>query len=237
MAPTPDEPTAFMERFNFRIATVFNMTEISCPIMSGWELGPKGSAGRLRTGYEVRIVDEHDKEVPRGSLGEIIVRSDEPWVLMAGYWRNPEATANAWRNGWFHTGDAGMHDKDENFYFVDRMKDAIRHRGENISSMELESVINDAPHVLESAAIGVPSEFGEEDIKVYVVPNSDVFSPLMLMEYLTTRIPRFMVPRYVVTVSSLPKTPTEKVRKQELRNLADSDQVWDSKAEGFVIPR
>ncbi|MCH1513465.1 MAG: AMP-binding protein [Acidimicrobiales bacterium] len=237
MAPTPDEPTAFMERFNFRIATVFNMTEISCPIMSGWELGPKGSAGRLRTGYEVRIVDEHDREVPRGSLGEIIVRSDEPWVLMAGYWRNPEATANAWRNGWFHTGDAGMHDKDENFYFVDRMKDAIRHRGENISSMELESVINDAPHVLESAAIGVPSEFGEEDIKVYVVPNSDVFSPLMLMEYLTTRIPRFMVPRYVVTVSSLPKTPTEKVRKQELRNLADNDQVWDSKAEGFVIPR
>lgn len=231
MAPTPDEPPAFMERFNFRIATVFNMTEISCPIMSGWDLGPKGSAGRLRNGYEVRIVDEADMEVPIGTLGEIIVRSDEPWVLNAGYWCNPEATSDAWRNGWFHTGDAGMRDEAGNFYFIDRIKDAIRRRGENISSMELESIINEAPNVLESAAIGVPSELGEEDIKIFVVPNSESFSPQALLQYLESRLPRFMMPRYVVTVDSLPKTPTEKVKKKELRDLNDVTQIWDSMEE------
>lgn len=237
MAPTPDDPDAFMTRFGFRIATVFNMTEISCPIMSGWDLGPKGSAGRLRTGYEVRIVDEHDREVGPGELGEIIVRSDEPWMLMAGYWRNPEATASAWRNYWFHTGDAGRYDEDGHFYFVDRIKDAIRHRGENVSSMELEAVINDYPDIVEAAAVGVPSEYGEEDIKVFVVPAGDDFDPVIMMEYLSTRLPRFMMPRYVVAVSDLPKTPTEKVRKHELRARTDADGVWDREAEGFTIRR
>ena len=236
MAPLPDDPDAFMQRFNFTIATVFNMTEISCPIMSGWHLGPKGSAGRLREGYQVRIVDEDDYEVPANTLGEITVRAEEPWLLMTGYWRNPEATAEAWRNYWFHTGDAGMYDEDGYFYFLDRMKDAIRHRGENISSMELEAVVNDAPTVVESAAIGVPSELGEEDIKLFVVPSSDGFDPLALMEYLQPRLPRFMMPRYIVAVDELPKTPTEKVRKHELRANRDDD-VWDREDAGFMTRR
>jgi len=236
MAPTPDDPQAFMDRFGFRISTVFNMTEISCPVMSGWELGPKGSAGRLRPGYQVRIVDEQDRLVGPGELGEIVVRSDEPWVLMAGYWRNPEATVVAWRNYWFHTGDAGRYDEDGNYYFVDRIKDAIRVRGENVSSMELEAVINDYPHVVEAAAVGVPSEYGEEDIKVYVVAADYGFEPVELMNFLLPRLPRFMMPRYIVTVDDLPKTPTEKVRKHLLRERED-EEVWDRVAAGFEIPR
>ncbi|MGK0476998.1 MAG: AMP-binding protein [Acidimicrobiales bacterium] len=236
MAPTPDEPDAFMDRFGFRISTVFNMTEISCPVMSGWDLGPKGSAGQLRPGYDVRIVDDRDYEVPRGTLGEIIVRSDEPWMLMAGYWQNPAATAEAWRNHWFHTGDAGMQDDNGYYYFVDRIKDAIRHRGENVSSMELEGIINDCPDVVESAAVGVPSEFGEEDIKVYVVPNRDPFEPEQLLEYLRSRVPRFMLPRYLVAVAGLPKTPTEKVRKHELRARTE-DSVWDREVDGSSAGR
>lgn len=237
MAPTPDDPEAFIARFGFRICTIFNMTEISCPIMSLWDLGPKGSAGRLRPGYHVRIVDEHDNEVPPGVLGEIAVRADEPWVLMAGYWQNPEATVEAWRNYWFHTGDAGMYDEDGYFYFVDRIKDAIRRRGENVSSMELEAVINDCPDVLESAAVGVSSEYGEEDIKVYVVPAGDSFDPVQVMEYLLPRLPRFMMPRFIVTVDELPKTPTEKIRKHLLRERNDAEDLWDREAVGFVVPR
>ena len=230
MAPTPDDPDAFMDRFGFRICTVFNMTEISCPVMSRWDLGPKGSAGQLRSGYEVRIADEQDRSVAPNTLGEILVRADEPWVLMAGYWKNPEATVDAWRNNWFHTGDAGMYDEDGYFYFVDRMKDAIRYRGENVSSMELEAVINDSPDVVEAAAVGVPSEHGEEDIMAYVVPASDSFDPAALIEFLEPRLPRFMMPRYISAVAELPKTPTEKVRKGELRDRGVPSDAWDRMA-------
>ena len=230
MAPTPDDPDAFIDRYGFRICTVFNMTEISCPIMSRWDLGPKASAGKLRPGYEVRIADEHDRALPPNTLGEILVRADEPWVLMAGYWKNPEATVAAWRNNWFHTGDAGMYDEDGYFYFVDRMKDAIRHRGENVSSMELEAVINESPDVAEAAAVGVPSEYGEEDIMAYVVPASNSFDPGELIVFLEPRLPRFMMPRYISAVAELPKTPTEKVRKGELRDRGVPDGVWDRTA-------
>ncbi|MGI9621925.1 MAG: AMP-binding protein [Acidimicrobiales bacterium] len=227
MAPTPEDPDAFTRRFGFRICSVFNMTEISCPVMSGWELGPKGSAGRLRPGYEVRIVDTFDNALGPGELGEITVRAEDPWVLMAGYWRNAEATVDAWRNQWFHTGDAGTYDEDGYFYFVDRFKDAIRRRGENISSMELEAVANDCPAIVESAAVGVPSEYGEEEIMLYVVPAAADFEPSELIDFLEPRLPGFMVPRFIASLDELPKTPTEKVRKQVLRDSAGSRAAWD----------
>ena len=228
IAPMPANPREFADRFGFRICTIFNMTEISCPIITGWDDFPNGSVGRLRAGYEVRIVDEHDLEVPVGTIGEIIVRSDIPWVLNIGYWRMPEKTAEAWRNGWFHTGDAGSVDEDGFFYFVDRLKDAIRHRGENISSMELEAEIGDCPGVRECAVIGVPSELGEEDIVVYVVAESADFDPATLHEFCRERLPSFMVPRYVVVVGELPKTPTEKIRKPVLRDAWPPTTPWDA---------
>lgn len=238
MAPMPDEPQAFIDRYGWRICTTFNMTEISGPIASGWTLGPKGSAGRVRDGYQVRIVDEFDEEVPPDVLGEIVVRSDEPWVLMAGYWKNAEATVRAWRNYWFHTGDAGRYDADGWFYYVDRLKDAIRVSGENVSSMEVEAVVLESPDVVEAAAVGVPSERGEEDIRLYVVPaRAGDFDAVRLMDFLKPRLPRFMMPRYVVAVTEMPKTPTEKIRKHILRDRTVEPDAWDRVAQGYEIPR
>jgi carnitine-CoA ligase len=230
IAPMPADPKEFAARFGIRISTVFNMTEISCPVMTGWDDFKVGSVGRLRPGYQVRIVDEHDLEVPAGVIGEIIVRSDLPWLLNVGYWRMPDKTAEAWINGWFHTGDAGYVDEDGNFYFVDRKKDAIRSRGENISSMELEAEIGECPGVLECAVVGVPSTLGEEDIVVYVVPETDDFDPATVHAFCQQRLPRFMVPRFVVLIGELPKTPTEKIRKPVLREAWSPSSAWDAQA-------
>lgn len=230
IAPMPADPKEFAARFGIRISTVFNMTEISCPVMTGWDDFKVGSVGRLREGYQVRIVDEHDLEMPAGKIGEIIVRSDRPWLLNVGYWRMPEKTAEAWVNGWFHTGDAGYVDEDGNFYFVDRKKDAIRSRGENISSMELEAEIGECPGVRECAVVGVPSALGEEDIVVYVVADSDAFDPASVYTFCQQRLPKFMVPRYVVLIDALPKTPTEKIRKPVLREAWPETSAWDAQA-------
>ena len=117
------------------------MTEVSTPIRSGKNPAPLGTCGRPRPGVEARVVDENDCEVAPGEVGELIVRTDRPWAMNHGYYKNPEATARAWRNGWFHTGDAFRVGEDGQYFFVDRMKDAIRRRGENISSFEVETEI------------------------------------------------------------------------------------------------
>ncbi len=230
MAPMPENARELAERFGLRLSTVFNMTEISCPVMTGWGPTRPGSVGRLRPGYEVRIVDAHDRELPDGELGEITVRSSIPWVLNVGYWGMPDKTAEAWRNGWFHTGDAGYRDEDGYFYFVDRIKDAIRRGGENISSMELEAEIADHPAVRECAAIGVPSELGEEDVLVYLVPEADGCDPADVHRFCQERLPKFMVPRYLTILDQLPKTPTEKIRKGVLKDAWREREIWDAQA-------
>ncbi len=235
MAPLPADTDAFKKRFDIRIATVFNMTEISSPIMARFDLYGR-SCGRLREGYQVRIVDDFDEEVPVGEAGEIIVRADNPWVLNVGYYNMPEKTVEAWRNGWFHTGDFGKVDEDGNYYYLDRKKDALRRRGENISSMELEAVISDCPGVVECAVIGVPSELGEDEVKACIVA-SDGFHPEQLISYLVPLVPRFMVPRYVEMMEALPRTPTEKVRKDALRQIGVNAATWDRENEGMVLPR
>ncbi len=228
MAPMLPNVEEFKERFGVRVRTVFNMTEVSSPIQSSWDLVNERSCGRVRPGYEARVVDEHDLEVPPGELGELIVRAEKPWVLMVGYWAMPEATAKAWRNGWLHTGDGFTRDADGNFYFVDRQKDAIRRRGENISSFEVEREVNAHPAVMESAAIAVPDDIGGDEIKVVVVPRPGAsLDPAELIEFVAERAPRFMVPRYVEVVDELPKTPTSKVRKAVLREGGINDRTWD----------
>ena len=122
------------------------------------------------------MVDDNDCEVAPGQTGELIVRSDRPWAMNHGYYKNPEATANAWRNGWFHTGDGFRYDEDGNFFFVDRIKDAIRRRGENISSFEVENEVVAHPDIAEAAAIPVPSELGEDDVMIVVAPVDGVIS-------------------------------------------------------------
>lgn len=227
-APLPANAAELAVRFGIRFRTIFNMTEVSCPIVSGWTLPPQGSCGRVRPGAEVRIVDASDEEVPVGATGELVVRSDQPWELMAGYLNRPDATVAAWRNLWFHTGDAFRCDAEGNYYFLDRLKYTIRKGGENISSVELENEVCAYPPVLECAAIGVPSPLGEEEVKVFVVirPNY-AFDPAELIAFMETRVPRFMLPRYVMRLDNLPKTNTHRAKKEELRNLHDPNEVWD----------
>ena len=229
IAPMPANAPEFAARFGVRISTVFNMPEISSPIHTGWAPAPAGSVGRQRDGYQVRIVDDHDREAPTGTGGEIVVRADLPWVLGVGYWRMPDKTAEAWRGGWFHTGDAGVVDEQGNVYFVDRKKDAIRCRGENISSLELEAEIGECPGVREVAVIGVPADLGEEDVVAFVVPDGDL-DLADVSGFCSGRLPAFMVPRQVLLLDALPKTPTEKVRKPVLRELWESFAGDDARA-------
>lgn len=219
---------AFARRFGLRVCTVYNMSEISCPIGTGFALAGL-SCGRLRPGWQARIVDELDRDVPPGGMGELILRSDEPWTISAGYLNNPEATVKAWRNLWFHTGDAFTCDAQGNDTFVDRLKDAIRRRGENISSMELEAEVAAHPAVAECAAVAVASEWGEDDVKVFVVPAPGTeLDPAGLVEFLRPRVPAFMLPRYVEVCGELPRTQTGKVRKVELRALGPGPGTWDA---------
>jgi crotonobetaine/carnitine-CoA ligase len=233
MGPLIPQVEEFKTRFGVRVGTGFGMTEVGVPLSSnGFDLVNPKSCGRRRTGppgYEVRVVDEHDEEVPPGTIGELVVRADEPWVINAGYWNMPDKTAAAWRNGWFHTGDGFKEDVDGNFYFVDRLKDAIRRRGENISSFEVEAGVNAHPAVQECAVIGVPSELGEDEVKAVIVLRPDTeLAPAELIEFLEPRMPRFMVPRYVEFLAVLPKTDaTFRTQKVKLRADALNDRTWD----------
>jgi crotonobetaine/carnitine-CoA ligase len=236
MGPLIPQVEEFKARFGVQVGTGFGMTEIGVPFGSdGFRLANTTSCGRLREGpphYEVRIVDEHDEAVPVGAVGELVVRSGEPWAITPGYFHQPERTAEAWRNGWFHTGDAFRCDADGNYYFVDRLKDAIRRRGENISSFEVEAIVNQHPGVQECAAVAVPSELGEDEIKILVVSaGDDALDPAELLEFLEPRMPKFMLPRYVEVVPALPKTDaTFRTRKVELRDAGLTPATWDREA-------
>lgn len=234
--PMLDDPDAFAARFGVDIYSIYNMTEICSPIISAPNARPVGTCGRLRPGVEVRLVDRNDCEVPDGEVGEFVVRSDTPWSMNHGYYKRPEATAAAWRNGWFHTGDAGRRDADGNYFFVDRLKDAIRRRGEFVSSLELEIELCAHPDVATAAVIGVPSEIAEEEIMAVVVPAGDTPpDPVELVDFLAERAPHFMIPRYFRFIEELPMTPTEKVRKTVLREQAVTDDTWDRHDHGLVI--
>jgi crotonobetaine/carnitine-CoA ligase len=238
MVPLCEDAAAFSRRFGCDIYTVFNMTEVSTPILSGKNPSPLGTCGTPRPGVEVRIVDENDCEVAPGTVGELIVRTDAPWTMNHGYFRNPEATARAWRNGWFHTGDAFRADADGHYFFVDRIKDAIRRRGENISSFEVETEVCAHPAVKEAAAVAVPSEHAEDEVLVAVsLVEGASLDPAELIRFLLPRMAHFMVPRYVRVVPELPKTPTQKVQKHLVRSEGVTADTWDRVAAGIEVKR
>jgi crotonobetaine/carnitine-CoA ligase len=238
MTPITASTIAFAERFDFGWHSGFNMSEVSVPLVTELRTQREKGCGRPRTGVEVRIVDEHDIEVPLGAVGELIVRTDLPWAITPGYLNMPEATARAWRNGWFHTGDAFRRDAEGEYYFVDRLKDTIRRRGENVSSVEVEAEIAAHPAVLAAAAVGVPSEHGEEEILVCVVLKPDAqLEPAELIAFLAPRMAHFMTPRYVRFLDALPLTPTNKVLKAELRGAATIAAAWDREAAGLVLKK
>jgi crotonobetaine/carnitine-CoA ligase len=218
----------FQRRFGVSMRTNYGSTELGWPIATGDTVTDHLSCGRARPGYDLVVADEAGRPLGVDEIGELLVRPHLPHTMNAGYFGRPEATAAAWRDGWFHTGDAFRVDSDGRWYFVDRVKDAIRRRGENVSSFEVESMVNAHDAVLESAVIGVPSDDGEEEIKAYVVrvDGSDITAG-ELIDAIAPTMPRFMVPRYVEFLDELPKTPTSKVRKVELRTDPLNDRTWD----------
>jgi crotonobetaine/carnitine-CoA ligase len=238
MVPLSEDVTAFRKRFGIDIYTAFNMTEISGQLISERNPEKVGSCGKVRSGAEARLVDANDCEVPIGSIGELIVRDDRPWGLNHGYNNDPSATAAAWRNGWFHTGDLFTRDDSGNFFFVDRAKDAIRRRGENISSFEVENEVSSYANVREAAAVGVPSPLGEDEVLIVVAPVPGcTIDPEALLEFLRPRMAHFMIPRYVRVLEDLPKTPTQKVQKHLLRQDGITADTWDREQAGIRIAR
>ncbi|MFV0535722.1 MAG: AMP-binding protein [Cumulibacter sp.] len=226
----------FKKRFGVEAYTNFNMTEICCPIVAGWDnevITDPLACGKARPGFDLRVVDDHDREVPAGTVGELVLRADEPWKIMAGYWKMPEKTVEAWRNQWFHTGDLFTVDTDGVFRYVDRKKDSIRRRGENISSMEIEKQVVAHPAVLEAAAVAVRDEISGEEVKVVVTLNDGAnVQHAELAKFLDDRLPRFMRPRYIEIREELPKTPTSKIRKAALRADGVLPMTWDRTTAG-----
>jgi crotonobetaine/carnitine-CoA ligase len=231
---------SFCDRFGIkRLFTAYGQTEISAPLdcPPGAPIVP-GSCGRPRAGVELRIVDEHDMAVPVGEVGELIIRTERPWEMNVGYLGNAEATARAWRNGWFHTGDAFRRDEHDNYFFVDRQSDTFRRRGENISSFQVELEVVAHPDIVEAACVAVPGELGEDEVKILVVPVPDRELDLPgLIEFLVPRMPHFMVPRYVEVVDELPKTQTMRVQKFMLRQRGNTERTWDREAAGLRVTR
>jgi len=237
-AAPSDEWHAFQKRFNTKLLEVYGMTECYCCLVSPYDAPRAGSCGKTITGWDVRLVDDDDNEVAPGELGEFIARSNKMWVGTTGYYNKPEATLELFRNGWIHTGDLGRRDEDGYFYFVDRKKQALRRRGENISSFEVESVIASHTAVLEACVVGVPSEVGEEEVKaVVVLKPGQKATEEELIRWCEPRLAYFAIPRYIAIRKSLPKTPSERVEKFKLKAEGVTADCWDREKAGIVLKR
>lgn len=232
LAPVPPGFRQFENRFGVKVATGYGSTETAWPIVSGsGDLTDHQTCGQLRSPFEARIVNELGQDTEVGEIGELLVRCTVPDSMLIEYLNRPEDTKKAWYGGWFHTGDAFKVDESGNYYFVDRMKDAIRRRGENISSFEVEHYVKMYPAVMDCAAVGISDDEREEEILVVLtVREGSDFLPEHLIEYLEPIMPKFMLPRYVRTVDSLPMTHTNKIRKIELRKAGIvNSETWDRK--------
>ena len=233
MVPLIPEWREFGERFSVRVTSVWASTEAGFPL-TAVDPPSNRAAGRVCGGYEVRLVDENDCEVAPGAMGELIVRHALPWRLSPGYYRDAEATAQVWRNGWLHTGDGFTRDSDGWYYFVDRLKDYIKYRGKSVSAAEVEREVVAHPDVIECACVGVPSDLssdkvlGGEDIRIFIVtePASTV-SCEALLEFLANRMPKFMLPRYIDHLAVLPRNHVNKIAKPLLRARPLEPATWD----------
>lgn len=238
MAPLASDVVGFRRRFGVDLAAVYGMSEIGAVLDGPPETVVGGEAGFPREGYDLRLVDVDGHDVGPGRIGELLVRPQVPHTVMAGYHGRPDETARVLRDGWLHTGDAFRTDDEGRFFFCDRMKDALRRRGENVSSFEVERTVNEHPAVYESAVVAVPSSLGEDEIKVVLVLQPDAgLDPAELTTFLVERLPYFMVPRYVEVADALPKTPTHKVQKNLLRDAGIGPTTWDREAAGIRVTR
>lgn len=235
---------AMEDRFGFQLIQGFGMTEVG---MTFW--GDLNESGLIpgcagypdEEFYEVRIANpENDEPLAQGEVGELLIRPRFPGIFSAGYYKMPEKTVEAWRNLWFHTGDACRIDEKGRMHYVDRIKDCIRRRGENISAFEVEQVINAHPDIAESAVVGVKVEGagGEEEVMAVIVEQPGrAVGEKDLLDYCVPRMPRYAVPRFVQKIAELDKTASGKLRKGDIRDAGVTNETWDRESVGYEVPR
>lgn len=228
----------FTERFGIGLIDGYGSTETNCIIGSSLTEQRPGTMGRLLAGFSARVVDAYDNEVTDGVAGELMLRADEPFAFATGYFGMPEKTVEAWRNLWFHTGDRVVRESDGYYRFMDRMKDAIRRRGENISSYEVEQVIVSHPEVENAAVFPVRSELAEDEVMAAVVLRTGAqLNPAALLDFCQPRMPYFAVPRFLEFVEALPVTENGKVTKYKLRERGVTAATWDREKAGYKVLR
>jgi crotonobetaine/carnitine-CoA ligase len=234
----PDLFDVVEKRFGLVLVEGYGMSELGLPVVNSVQKRKKGTIGQAAPGYQVRVVDDDDVEVEDGVTGELIVRPQKPFTMMLEYYRMPQATMESWRDLWFRTGDYVVRSADGSYMFVDRKKDALRRGGENISSFEVEAIINSHPAVMECAAVAAKSELAEDEVMVCVVRKPDQeLAVEELMDYCQENMAYFMVPRFVRFMDALPKTPTLRVQKVELRKQGITDDTWDRVKAGYEVKR
>ncbi|MBX6377894.1 MAG: ATP-dependent acyl-CoA ligase, partial [Clostridia bacterium] len=234
---------AFEERFGIRTVEAFGMTETGVnflvPLEGDRHLGT-GCMGRLLAGFEARVVDEQERDVPPGEMGELVLRyraGPEGSAMMKGYYKNPEATAEAWRGGWFHTGDFVRRDEEGFYYFVDRKKDIVRRSGENISSMEVEDCVRSHPAVAHAPVGAQTHHLRGEEVRVAVIlkpgETPETCPPESIVRWCEERLAYFKVPRYVEYRQDFPRTASEKVQKSALKRERPL-RLWDRVTGRFI---
>ncbi|MBV8839339.1 MAG: AMP-binding protein, partial [Alphaproteobacteria bacterium] len=218
----------FARRTGIRMIDGWGSTETNFVIGTDIAHTKPGLMGPVYPGFQARVVDALDQEVADGTPGELIVRADAPFAFATGYFGAPEKTVEAWRNLWFHTGDRVVREPDGYFRFMDRLKDAIRRRGENISAFEVEQVLLSHPAVANAAVFPVPSSLAEDEVMAAVVlREAHAIKHAELIAWCAPRLPYFALPRYLEFVSELPVTENGKVQKYRLRERGITAQTWD----------
>lgn len=226
------------KRFGVTLIEGYGMSEIGIPLMNTLKMRKPVTCGKPLPDYVAKIVDENGLEVGPHKPGELLIRHLKPNCMLIEYYNMPYETLAAWKDLWFHTGDYLYYDEDGYYHFVDRKKDTLRRRGENISSYEVEKMINSHPMILESAAVAVTSEMGEDEIMICLkLKPGAKLEPTELMAFCEERMAYFMVPRYVRYLDELPKTPTERVEKYRLREAGITQDTWDREKEGYKLKR
>jgi len=246
MIPIPEEiKNEFCRRFGIGdgISQGYGQSEVMgllCRIDDGRKQWKPNSLGEPVPSIELKVLDENDREVEPGTVGEFAVRPREPYAIFNGYFDNTEDTLKSLRNLWYHTGDLGMQDKDGDFFFVDRKQDYIRYKGRNLSSFQVEGVVSKHPGVKEVAAHGIASRelASEAELKIIVVKQDDSsLTEEDLARYINDNAPYFFVPRYIEFVDELPYTPSGKVQKYRLRERGVTPTTWDREKAGFIVIR
>lgn len=224
----------FAERFGVEIVNAYGSTETNLITSTRQPGSQPGTMGRVTARFEVIVADADDHALPPGTPGELLVRSREPFSLFSGYWRDEKRTLEATRNLWFHTGDQVVQEPDGSLRFLDRKRDAIRRRGENISSWEVEQALLTHPRVVRAAVVPVPSELGEDDVLAVVVAmGAEPLDPLELLHHCESRLAYFAIPRYVEFAADLPETGVGRTRKFLLRERGIGPHTWDRESVGY----